>query len=56
MKEAECKLCGELIADVPGEWCFGCKSFICEHHPNNPWGGHNPSDHDRVGGPEEDDE
>lgn len=55
MKEPECKLCGELIADVPGEWCFGCKAFICENHWNSPWGAHEPKAHDGTGDEEEDD-
>jgi hypothetical protein len=51
---AECRLCGEPIKDyVEGSWCFGCGSFICENHPQNPWGSHNPEAHDSTG-PEDD--
>jgi hypothetical protein len=46
----ECKLCGNEIKNTEDSWCYGCKAFICEDHPNNDvWGGHNPEDHDRNG-------
>jgi hypothetical protein len=48
--EIVCKLCGEGIEEtVEGDhWCFGCKSYICGNHIFDPWGGHDPEDHDFV--------
>jgi hypothetical protein len=49
MNEVECKLCGEPIKEyVEGSWCFGCKAFICDNHPQRPWGKHLPEAHDAV--------
>lgn len=49
METEECRLCGEDIEDVEGMWCFGCKSFICDDHPQSPWGRHDPEAHDTDG-------
>jgi hypothetical protein len=45
----QCFLCGKDIADVEfcqEAYCYGCRTFICEDHPQNPWGRHRPEAHD----------
>jgi hypothetical protein len=60
MDEVKCKLCGEPIKEyeeyVEGSFCFGCKAFICEDHPQSPWGKHLPGAHDAVDGDDEGDD
>jgi len=43
---ATCYLCGKVIDDPAGQWCFGCRHFICDDHLLDPWGGHKPTAHD----------
>ena len=38
-----CYLCGRTVDSE--NWCFGCKHYICEDHPCDPWGSHDPVDH-----------
>lgn len=44
MGEDKCFLCDGPCAD----WCYGCRKYICDDHFDNPWGPHDPEDHDRV--------
>lgn len=54
MDEVKCKLCEEPV-DV-ADFCFGCKSYVCDKHWQSPWGNHNPKDHDAVDGDDEGDD
>lgn len=45
---ATCALCGATISDPYHSWCFGCRRFICDEHIFNPFGKHDPEDHDFV--------
>lgn len=43
-----CHFCGKTTD--AGNWCHGCKTFICDKCDNpelesQPWGPHNPDDH-----------
>jgi hypothetical protein len=53
MGDAVCKLCGDPITDYVGMWCFGCRAYVCDDHPQTIWGEHNPEDHDKTGGDDE---
>ncbi len=44
MGEDYCFLCD----GQPADWCYGCRKYICDNHVDNPWGPHDPEDHDRV--------
>lgn len=44
MGEDKCFLCDGPCAD----WCYGCRKYICDDHVDNPWGPHDPEDHNRV--------
>jgi hypothetical protein len=39
-----CDLCGDAT-DREDCYCSGCESYICERHPGDPWGSHDPMDH-----------
>ncbi len=39
-----CHLCNEPTTD--DNLCYGCGVHICDSHPSNPWGKHEPEDHD----------
>jgi hypothetical protein len=43
-----CHLCDRLIEDDES-YCYGCRTFICEGHPQTPWGRHQPQEHDSTG-------
>jgi len=43
-----CHLCGRLI-EGDELYCYGCRAFICEGHPQTPWGRHQPQEHDSTG-------
>ncbi len=49
--DPKCHLCD----GGPADWCYGCRRYICDEHIDNPWGPHDPEDHDSVGDDEGDD-
>jgi len=42
-----CYLC-DAECDID-DWCFGCRHFICDDHPETLVGGHDPREHDGEG-------
>jgi hypothetical protein len=46
--EYRCALCQRVIPaeNVEEQHCPGCNALICPMHPSDPWGQHEPDDHD----------
>jgi len=42
--DEQCFLCKDQT-EGSVEWCYGCKHYICDHHPNDVFGGHKASEH-----------
>lgn len=43
----KCHLCGCAIPEPVEDFhCHGCDTYICDQHLGDPWGDHDPEEHD----------